>query len=284
MESPLLLFYEFHPERCKPRVICSSKSACYLCNLFVRLHGHFYMPRCHGVLYEKWTLPAWTFASGKLAYTIHHFNNTLRERVYFLVKEKPVRLTQLNESVLIASEPWSTPGHSRPSLIAQGDSQRSSSADHNRTIGKKMSSPECKSLDVQQRCYRNAKPSTATHSSTKTSFSPCHILRQGLSVILNISRSVHLETRNIHLTLTIEENPHLVEISWLDQDEVSMISTPVTNFVLDNIVVYDEVAVHLADSFNPFYISAKGDVLRVSQIEAKSFLNVFAYEKGRCTL
>lgn len=271
-EIQLLLFYELHPEKCKPRVICSSKSACYLCNLFVRLHGHFYMPRCHGVLYEKWTLPAWTFASEKLAHTISHFNNALREKVYVLVKENRVRLTRPNESVLIASEPWSTPGHSRSSVIAQGDSQRSSLVDHNRTISDKMSSPECKSLDVQQRCYRNANSPTATRSSTKTSFFPCHILRQGLSVTLNISGPVRLETRNIHLTLMIEENPHLVEIAWLDQDEASMISTSVTNFVLlEDIVVEDEVAVHLTDSSDPFYISAKGDVLRVSQIEAKSF-------------
>ncbi|RWA07165.1 hypothetical protein EKO27_g7943 [Xylaria grammica] len=40
-----------------PRVICSSKSACWLCNAFIRFHGKFYMPRCHGKLYPGWRLP-----------------------------------------------------------------------------------------------------------------------------------------------------------------------------------------------------------------------------------
>ncbi|KAI0536840.1 hypothetical protein GGR58DRAFT_374799 [Xylaria digitata] len=40
-----------------PRVICSSKSACWLCNSFILFHGKFHMPRCHGKLYPKWRLP-----------------------------------------------------------------------------------------------------------------------------------------------------------------------------------------------------------------------------------
>jgi hypothetical protein len=44
-EIQLLFFYEAHPTRLRPRIICSSKSACYLCNLFFRLHRGFHMPR-----------------------------------------------------------------------------------------------------------------------------------------------------------------------------------------------------------------------------------------------
>ena len=33
-EIQILFFYELHLDRPRPRVICSSKSACYLCNLF----------------------------------------------------------------------------------------------------------------------------------------------------------------------------------------------------------------------------------------------------------
>ena len=32
-EIQLLFFYELHPDRPRPRIICSSKRACYLCNL-----------------------------------------------------------------------------------------------------------------------------------------------------------------------------------------------------------------------------------------------------------
>ena len=56
-EIQLVFFYEQHDHLRRPRVICSSKSACYLCNLFIRLHGKFLLKRTHGVLYPKWTLP-----------------------------------------------------------------------------------------------------------------------------------------------------------------------------------------------------------------------------------
>jgi hypothetical protein len=58
-EIQLPFFYEAHPNLPQPRIICSSKSACYLCNLFFRLHSSFQVPRTHGRLYSKWTLPDW---------------------------------------------------------------------------------------------------------------------------------------------------------------------------------------------------------------------------------
>ena len=58
-EIQLLFFYELHPDRPRPMIICSSKSACYLCNLFFHLHGRFHVPRTHGKLYDKWILPDW---------------------------------------------------------------------------------------------------------------------------------------------------------------------------------------------------------------------------------
>ncbi|TVY32390.1 hypothetical protein LSUB1_G008540 [Lachnellula subtilissima] len=40
-EIQLLFFYELHLDIPRPRVICSSKSACYLCNLLFELHRGF---------------------------------------------------------------------------------------------------------------------------------------------------------------------------------------------------------------------------------------------------
>ena len=57
-EIQLLLFYESHPGLPRPRVICSSKSACFLCNLFIKLHGTFFIPSAHGRLYDTWKWPA----------------------------------------------------------------------------------------------------------------------------------------------------------------------------------------------------------------------------------
>ncbi|KAI1155432.1 hypothetical protein F4825DRAFT_57982 [Nemania diffusa] len=40
-----------------PRVICSSKSACWLCNAFIFVHKKIHTPRSHGRLYPGWRLP-----------------------------------------------------------------------------------------------------------------------------------------------------------------------------------------------------------------------------------
>ena len=41
----------------KPRVIGVSKSACYLCNLFIHRYKRFFTTQTHGRLYERWNFP-----------------------------------------------------------------------------------------------------------------------------------------------------------------------------------------------------------------------------------
>ena len=57
-EIQLLMHYERSPCDLPPRVIYSSKQACFLCNLFFKIHGKLTVPSTHGRLYEKWALPA----------------------------------------------------------------------------------------------------------------------------------------------------------------------------------------------------------------------------------
>lgn len=56
-EMQLALFYEFNTQLRQPRVICSSKSACYLCYLFLALQGTYVVPSTHGRLYTSWKCP-----------------------------------------------------------------------------------------------------------------------------------------------------------------------------------------------------------------------------------
>lgn len=55
-EIQLLYYYEIHPEIRRLRVIYSSKSACFLYDLFIKTHAKFYIARTYRVLYNKWTL------------------------------------------------------------------------------------------------------------------------------------------------------------------------------------------------------------------------------------
>jgi hypothetical protein len=46
-----------HTSFIPPRIMCSSKQACFLCNLFFQAHGSFFVPGTHGRVYKNWTLP-----------------------------------------------------------------------------------------------------------------------------------------------------------------------------------------------------------------------------------
>ena len=58
-EIQILVFYSIIPNVAlkKPRVIGVSKSACYLCNLFIQEHRQFFITQTHGQLYEGWNFP-----------------------------------------------------------------------------------------------------------------------------------------------------------------------------------------------------------------------------------
>ncbi len=56
-EVQLVAHYELHPPPIMPRVITSNKDACYLCDLFIKVHGKFHIHGTHGRLYTGWRLP-----------------------------------------------------------------------------------------------------------------------------------------------------------------------------------------------------------------------------------
>jgi hypothetical protein len=59
-----------------PRIVCSSKKACFLCNLLVSMHGKMRTPWCHGKMYPGWRLPKCAGMDLQLK-----FNQLLEERI-----------------------------------------------------------------------------------------------------------------------------------------------------------------------------------------------------------
>ncbi|KAF2270470.1 hypothetical protein CC78DRAFT_573757 [Lojkania enalia] len=58
-EIQLIIEYERRPHvTYPPRILKSSKSACFLCDLFIRTHGKFNTPKTHGKVYDRWMLPS----------------------------------------------------------------------------------------------------------------------------------------------------------------------------------------------------------------------------------
>lgn len=117
-EIQLLFFYELHPDLPRPRIICSSKSACYLCNLFFSLHGEFYTPRSHGRLYDKWVLPDWlavpTERWANLGELATRMDTALEERI----KRGYVKWELPSESVASICRSWPSSTVSKASSVA----------------------------------------------------------------------------------------------------------------------------------------------------------------------
>ncbi|KAH8762777.1 hypothetical protein BGZ57DRAFT_571030 [Hyaloscypha finlandica] len=114
-EIQLLCFYEVHPSRQRPMFICSSKSACYLCNLFFSLHGGFYVPRTHGRLYASWILPDWMNVPADRYGEFGRLSMLLKEIVDGRVlrasrSKRKKRYHFPNESVLLPLASWSSSG------------------------------------------------------------------------------------------------------------------------------------------------------------------------------
>ncbi|KAK7920302.1 hypothetical protein PG985_008324 [Apiospora marii] len=77
----------FHVEQAKPkfppRVVCSSKDACFLCNTFIAVHGKMHTPRTHGRLYPGWRLPQ---IGDKDTHTkfVNHLDNLIKSDILLL--------------------------------------------------------------------------------------------------------------------------------------------------------------------------------------------------------
>ena len=56
-EIKLLFYYKVHLKNVKPRVLYANKSACYLCDLFIRTHGEFQILRTLKKFNKRWILP-----------------------------------------------------------------------------------------------------------------------------------------------------------------------------------------------------------------------------------
>lgn len=104
-EIQLLFFYELHPDLQRPRVICSSKKACYLCNEFFRIHGRFEMTRTHGAIYSKWVLPDWLSEiseerSRALSRFVVQLNENVEREIILALRSERSTYQQPNESIL----------------------------------------------------------------------------------------------------------------------------------------------------------------------------------------
>jgi hypothetical protein len=121
-EIQILFFYEQRPHQPLPRTICASKSACYLCNLFLETHRKFVTPRTHGKIHDRWTLPPQSSLNPetiqRLLPIVHRFNRAVEETTLKALKGEIGHYTPPNESVVALGEPWSSHSTIVPQQLA----------------------------------------------------------------------------------------------------------------------------------------------------------------------
>ncbi len=109
-EIKLLFYYETYPVSLKPRIICANKSACFLCDLFLRVHGQFQVPMTFGKLNERWIIPDWlSIRSGDLKTlrtAVDRFDCALDEQIQRLLKGV-TRMPDPMESAIGLPAQWS---------------------------------------------------------------------------------------------------------------------------------------------------------------------------------
>jgi hypothetical protein len=101
-EVQLVFYYELNASSLVPRVVCSSKDACFLCNAFILMHGKMHTPRYHGRLYPGWRLPSMS----DLNDLDLRFNSALEDQIkdslkILLSRQKKTIYPDPNESTLL---------------------------------------------------------------------------------------------------------------------------------------------------------------------------------------
>lgn len=118
-EIQLLYHYEQDQKvKLRPRILSSSKEACYLCHLFITTHAKFHTQRSHGNLYPEWRLPRFDElqlskdAEREMKQVIGKFSQAIEMQILSYLLQQPQRRQDPSESSVFL------PGVYSPSIVS----------------------------------------------------------------------------------------------------------------------------------------------------------------------
>ena len=127
-EVQLLFHYERNSCPLPPRIMCSSKQACFLCDLFFKIHGRFIVPSMHGRLYAKWALPdavkSIANADGDILTTLGSFASAIENALLREIQSSRKSYPDPYESIILHSAVCSQSNRSTTSARSSSASQR----------------------------------------------------------------------------------------------------------------------------------------------------------------
>lgn len=266
-EIQLLLYYEQHPEIDRhPRIICSSKHACFLCNLFINSHGRFHIPGSHGRIYPRWRIPRFQEldlsddGELRLSMRIRSFNDALERKIKELFEREPSILPDPNESIIFeqASQSSSLLSDKANTEVAEGQHSPTRLESIDGSPSDREPHAGCEPILRSPA----TKPSTEDTSTTLTRISSARtiicvesqpyqlVTGKPISVVLSQGLSVRFHSHLIHVELTYEDACSLTS--------VASSTGSVSGFFQEDLVVSAE----LVDGSTQKVASAKFDLGR----------------------
>jgi hypothetical protein len=297
-EIQLLFYCELEAFKLPPRVFCSTKDACFLCNAFIRMYGKIHTPRCHGRLYPGWRLPF----SPRLKEIEQRFNrelaNHIRNSLTTLLSRRkktvypdppestlltlPVSASTLRSLALPEAEEGEvlqpqTPNRSETDKISFILSNpKALSKPSERTPS---TSPAARTCDVLIQPSNNITPKTLPSprglSSDSISVDSYTLLQgQVLSKGVEVNHASPLHDAG-HLEVQIENSTGLSQITpdnhasnlsysieWLAVGEAERVLEQHASSIVNAESLEGEIS-HNLDDLNCFYITARGSVLKI---------------------
>ncbi|KAL4877426.1 hypothetical protein BJY04DRAFT_222175 [Aspergillus karnatakaensis] len=280
-EIQLISYCELRRPKRYPRIIYSSKDACFLCNMFLQEYRKIYTPRSHGRLYPGWKLPNLP----QLADLERRFCQTIGNHVseacarIFLKKQKklhpfpnestlftlPLSITTLRDStgseIVVATEPKQVMGGNGSIVpIPSEGGVKIDNSDINTD----------KSADVGNETPSN--DSTASqHDAALEELTYCTLVEtlrhsgqlapEGISPVFKAGSLHPLEIQIEHATGSRNIQ---YQIEWISGEEVNKVQEKgYMPLVVDAERLESIVHVH---EQNMLYLTTKGAVVRISWI------------------
>ncbi|KAL8967187.1 MAG: hypothetical protein Q9197_005570 [Variospora fuerteventurae] len=162
-EVQLLFYYEENTCSLPPRIMCSSKQACFLCDLFFKIHGRFTVPSTHGRLYEKWALPdaAKTIKNAAILKTLCTFVSAIENALLRETQSTRKFYPDPYESMILHSAVCSQSNQSKISARGSSASQR---APFYQDLISASKVDTTSRIDMPTPCTEKTAPATVTES------------------------------------------------------------------------------------------------------------------------
>jgi hypothetical protein len=157
-EVQLVWYVDQFPTARPPRILASSKDACYLCHMFVTVHGKFIMRGCHGRLYPGWRLPVMGSGMQNLRERFAaELENRIGARMQAILCEPISKTMHPRESPALSSMDNRSSVVTARTVNAANEAEAQMSSDSEATVR-----PDTPELEPRQRKHKQGSPSGST--------------------------------------------------------------------------------------------------------------------------